>query len=295
MITPDQIRSNARSGQPLRKETLMEIADQLEKQSAATSLSAEPVNGMLRAAEICAHEFIHAPQVSDSPVCHKCGESESDDNEVLFALEMSMEHDDRHQAMALRTWMPRIRQWAGKAVPNAEGREANVPSQLSGKGDGTPSGSKKETTLNVSEPVPSAPDAGQVVVPVDPVVGHKTLSDGAGGFRHEPLRKSEADAMLARIELSTEQRRAAMPDEQSAINAMFNAWQRLKEFGWNDAIYCPKDGSTFSVLESGSTGIHAAHYQGDWPTGGWLIHAEGDLWPSRPVLYKPRAAGSRHE
>jgi hypothetical protein len=36
---------------------------------------------------------------------------EGDDHEVLFALEMACEHDDRHQAMALRTWLPRIRQW----------------------------------------------------------------------------------------------------------------------------------------------------------------------------------------
>lgn len=34
-----------------------------------------------------------------------------DDHEVLFALRMALEHDERHQALALRTWMPRIEQW----------------------------------------------------------------------------------------------------------------------------------------------------------------------------------------
>lgn len=116
----------------------------------------------------------------------------------------------------------------------------------------------------------------------DPIVGHKTLRDGS----HVPLRKREADALLARIEASDQQRKASMPDEQSAINALFNAWLRLKDFGWNDACYCPKDGSMFSVLEAGSTGIHEAHYQGEWPNGCHWIHADGDLWPSRPILFK---------
>lgn len=37
------------------------------------------------------------------------------DDEVLYALEMATEHDERHQALALRTWLPMIRQWQKKA------------------------------------------------------------------------------------------------------------------------------------------------------------------------------------
>jgi len=57
-------------------------------------------------------------------------------------------------------------------------------------------------------------------------------------------------------------------------------------------IYCPKDGTTFNVLEAGSTGIFVAHYEGEWPTGSWWIHDEeyGDLSPSRPILFKPLTA-----
>jgi hypothetical protein len=123
----------------------------------------------------------------------------------------------------------------------------------------------------------------------DPIVGHKTFRDGLTGFRHEPLRKSEADAILANIEAEDKRRKEAMPDERSAINALFDAHQRLKELGWQDAIYCPKDGTTFNVLEAGSTGIHTAHYTGEWPTGSWWVHDHeyGDLSPSRPILYKP--------
>lgn len=77
-----------------------------------------------------------------------------------------------------------------------------------------------------------------------------------------------------------------MPTEKDAIEAMFQCYLRLKELGWNDASYCPKDGSKFKVVESGSSGIHDCHYDGKWPNGIYWVHDAGDLWPSRPVLYK---------
>lgn len=91
---------------------------------------------------------------------------------------------------------------------------------------------------------------------------------------------------MAQVEAATQRRAELMPDEPAAIRMMFEAHQRLKELGWNDAIYCPKDGSEFDVIEPGSTGIHRCHYHGEWPTGKWYIAADGDLWPSRPVLYR---------
>ena len=81
-----------------------------------------------------------------------------------------------------------------------------------------------------------------------------------------------------------------MPTEQDAINLMSQAYQRLKELGWKEAIYCPKDGSEFDAIEPGSTGIRKAHYSGDWPTGGWMVADAGDLWPSHPCLYRPTEA-----
>lgn len=121
-----------------------------------------------------------------------------------------------------------------------------------------------------------------------PIVGHKTFRNGAG-FRHEPLRRSEADKLLAAIEEDRNRRRELMPTEQAAIDMMFSAWLRLKEdFGWNDAVYCPKDGTTFNVIENGSTGIHPCTYEGEWPDGRWWTHDEGDSYPSRPALWKPR-------
>jgi len=84
---------------------------------------------------------------------------------------------------------------------------------------------------------------------------------------------------------SQERRAEALPDVHACLRVMMDAYVRLKELGWNDAIYCPKDGSTFKVIEFGSTGIFDCHYDGEWPKGRWWTHDGGDLWPSRPVLY----------
>ena len=119
------------------------------------------------------------------------------------------------------------------------------------------------------------------------IVGHKTLRDENGRRYHEPLTRGEVDAILAANDEAKAKRAELMPDEESAIRMMREAHQRLKELGWREAVYCPKDGSTFSAIEPGSSGIHACHYTGDWPKGSWWVHADGDLWPSRPILWKP--------
>ena len=136
------------------------------------------------------------------------------------------------------------------------------------------------------------------------IVGHKTFSTGeinpATGFpelRHEPLTRAEGEALMAAVDAATAQRAADMPDEQSAINALFRAWQRLKDLGWNDPIYCPKDGSTFKVIEAGSTGIFDCVYSGQWPDGYWMTSDGIDLYPSSkpPVLFKLTPEGQAEQ
>lgn len=120
----------------------------------------------------------------------------------------------------------------------------------------------------------------------DKIVGHKTLVDDQGNRRHEPLYQSEADELEAHIAAEEAKREALMPTEQDAINMLWAAQQRLKELGWNDARYCPKDGSEFQVIESGSTGVFNCRYRGEWPTGSYDVYAHGDVWPGRPMLFK---------
>lgn len=120
----------------------------------------------------------------------------------------------------------------------------------------------------------------------DPIVGHKTFRDGPMGFRHEPLRASEAEAIMAAVHEADKRRAELMPDEKAAIRMMSEARQRLMELGWRDAIYCPKDGSVFDSIEPGSTGIHKCFYHGEWPNGRWWIADDFDMYPSRPVLFR---------
>ena len=126
----------------------------------------------------------------------------------------------------------------------------------------------------------------------DDIVGHKTFDTGERDenglpiFRHEPLTRAEGDALWEAAEKAKKDREARMPDEMTAVRAFFDAWQRLKELGWREAIYCPKDGSSFQMIEPGSTGIHDGSYYGEWPNGSWQAHDEHDIYPSHPALFK---------
>lgn len=41
-------------------------------------------------------------------------------------------------------------------------------------------------------------------------------------------------------------------------------------------------------ISFGSTGIHPAHYDGEWPDGRWWVHDAHDLWPGDPVMVRKR-------
>ena len=99
--------------------------------------------------------------------------------------------------------------------------------------------------------------------------------------------EEEFNRLLDQSNAAKEARASKMPDEAAALSQMFEAWLRLKELGWQEAVYCPKDGSIFSAIEAGSTGIHKCNYTGEWPDGHWWLY-DGDVWPSRPILWRPR-------
>ena len=89
----------------------------------------------------------------------------------------------------------------------------------------------------------------------DDIVGHKTFDTGEicpeTGFpkmRHEPLTRAEGETLWAAYQRAHEDRVARMPDEKSALNTMHDAYTRLKDMGWRDATYCPKDGSHFQAI-----------------------------------------------
>lgn len=84
-------------------------------------------------------------------------------------------------------------------------------------------------------------------------------------------------------------RAQSMPTEKDAIRAMYEAWTRLKELGWREGEYMPKDGKRYAGIQSGSTGIHAFTAR-PLEAGGTMYEVyDGDIWPTRtpPVVFRP--------
>lgn len=113
----------------------------------------------------------------------------------------------------------------------------------------------------------------------DDIVGHFTRADGT----HEPMTRTQADALMAHVEEQRKARETLMPDAQAARQMMHAAYYRLEELGWKRGSYCPKDGSPFAAVEHGSTGVFTGFYSGDWPDGTAIIedscvHPHGFLW-----------------
>jgi len=111
--------------------------------------------------------------------------------------------------------------------------------------------------------------------------GSATLSDGS----RVALTSDEAKALWEASEAAQAKAETDFPDQQSALREISRAVQRLRDFGWREGIYCPKDGSEFEVIEAGSTGVFRCRYDGQWPDGMWLTFDDRDVYPSsRPPL-----------
>lgn len=127
------------------------------------------------------------------------------------------------------------------------------------------------------------------------IVGHKTFATGEinpeTGFpqlRHEPLTRAEAASLWEAAERAQKDRAERMPDEQAAIRAMHDAYNRLKELGWKQGVHIPRDGTKVRVIELGSTGIFDCTCTGEWPHCTWTTYDETDAYPSsqHPALFK---------
>ncbi len=104
---------------------------------------------------------------------------------------------------------------------------------------------------------------------------------------------STFEQILHDIQDQEKARAIAMPTEEAALHQMRDVFLRLKELGWTEAQYCPKDGKTCLFIEFGSSHVFHGHYSGEWPNGVFLLEDQGDLYPSRPVLFRPLPPGIR--
>jgi hypothetical protein len=103
---------------------------------------------------------------------------------------------------------------------------------------------------------------------------------------------ADARQILEDADAAKKRRAEQMPTEFDVLRVMMQCHSRLRELGWKEAIYCPKDGTSFQAIEFGSAGVHDCHYQGKWPKGTWWISDAGDLWPGRPVMVRVPARKS---
>lgn len=73
--------------------------------------------------------------------------------------------------------------------------------------------------------------------------------------------------------------------EYELVRELYLAIEKLKDAaGWDYMTSAPTDGTSILCLEGGSSGIHEAKFMdGDW----WIL-AHGDLWPSRPILWRAK-------
>lgn len=95
----------------------------------------------------------------------------------------------------------------------------------------------------------------------------------------------QADDLMKALDRTREWDHNQMPDEATALKVFFKAYQRLKDFGWRDIIYAPKDDTVFEIIEPGSTGIFKCHYQEKPARGSFWTPDDGGS-PSHPVLFR---------
>lgn len=95
--------------------------------------------------------------------------------------------------------------------------------------------------------------------------------------------RPDIEAIIAEIDRKAKERAERIPDTQAALRLMFDCCERLKELGWRDMMYAPKDMRAEQVITWGSTGIFAAQWMGT----SWFVEDGGDLWPSEPLMYQP--------
>lgn len=98
--------------------------------------------------------------------------------------------------------------------------------------------------------------------------------------------EEQANEIMRSLEEMKKLRVDQMPTQEAALDVLMAAYTRLKDLGWKEIIYHPKDGSTFEVIEPGSTGVFLCQYW-ESPTRGSFWIMEDGVSPSHPVLWRP--------
>lgn len=78
-----------------------------------------------------------------------------------------------------------------------------------------------------------------------------------------------------------------MPTTEDALRVIADAHERLKELGWRQIQYGPKQGVHVELIEPGCTAVLTG-YRNDvrGPNETWWVETDCDLWPSRPIMWR---------
>jgi hypothetical protein len=111
------------------------------------------------------------------------------------------------------------------------------------------------------------------------------VSEPIGGIACGPdgckaISRDVAEALWEAAMAQKAKRAADMPDERTALRVLTDAHIRLKELGWREATYAPRN-VPLELIECGSSGIHTGYRD---EHGFWIL--DDDTWPSKPVLYR---------
>lgn len=78
-------------------------------------------------------------------------------------------------------------------------------------------------------------------------------------------RLMDSETLFASIQATIAKRAADMPTEENAMAAMQGAFDRLKDLGWKEAMYCPKDGTLLDARRRRSVALPACAVQAHGP------------------------------
>ena len=99
-----------------------------------------------------------------------------------------------------------------------------------------------------------------------------------GTFR---ITKEEGEALWASAMKHKAERAERLPTEEVCIREMVECWARLKELGWKEAMYAPKDGSRIDVIEPGCSAVLDG-----WRDEKGRFWSGEEGWPVTPTLFR---------
>ena len=98
------------------------------------------------------------------------------------------------------------------------------------------------------------------------------------------LMTQDISKILMTAQLRRKERAEHLPTTDHCTVALLQVMERLRELGWRDAEYAPRDRS-FNAIVLGGSGVHRCMWIGG-TTGGYFIEEAHAWWLARIVVWK---------